>query len=424
MMIPMRGSASRVTGVGRVVEQVFSGLQQSEGLRLRPVGATNRIWQSVIENESVVRWVREHLPHSYRAEGAFALRLASLSWAYRLEYDCSAHPIASANLFQRIVLALVRRWNKANLKLTISAENTDLFISTFFACPSGLDSRVPRLSFVYDLYPLRFPDNVTRHTASQLESLFDDLDAQRDHVIAISQYTKDDFCQWTGFPRERVTVVPLAASDLFRPIEAGECRGILDKYGIADSPFFLSVANPQPRKNTSIAIRAFCQFLKATHESDAQLLLVGDPSSGYAVDELLRELKQADGMQGRIQMIGGVEDQDLPAFYSAATAFLFPSKFEGFGLPVLEAMQCGTPVICSNATSIPEIVGDSAIQCRPDDEDAFCAAMLRVFQNPRVADDLRRAGLERAREFSWEKTVDVVKSLINRVIAESTAQRH
>jgi alpha-1,3-rhamnosyl/mannosyltransferase len=163
--------------------------------------------------------------------------------------------------------------------------------------------------------------------------------------------------------------------------------------------FILYVGINKPHKNLARLVAAFAQL--AVQIPDVALVLAGRPDPRY--DDAQRAVTEF-GIAGRVRFIGDVAQADLPALYSSAACFAFPSLYEGFGLPVLEAMACGTPVVCSNAGSLPEVVGDAAIQVPPQDVHALAAALMVILQDGRLWTRLHRAGLVRAQAFTWERT--------------------
>ncbi|MFZ0751992.1 MAG: glycosyltransferase family 1 protein, partial [Pyrinomonadaceae bacterium] len=181
--------------------------------------------------------------------------------------------------------------------------------------------------------------------------------------------------------------------------------------------YFLSLAAPQPRKNLAHLIRCFFRLLEEQPGLDVKLVLAGSKSQGWMYDEVFEAAAAAPKYRDRVAFTGFVADEDLAALYSGALGFIFPSLYEGFGLPPLEAMACGTPVISSDATALPEVVGGAGLMVKPTDEDALCEAMLNLLNDSRLRQELRRKGLERASEFSWQRcaaeTVNVYRTAVS-----------
>jgi glycosyltransferase involved in cell wall biosynthesis len=219
------------------------------------------------------------------------------------------------------------------------------------------------------------------------------------HIITISEYTRRDIISTYRIAPERVSVTPLAAPAHFKPASVEEVERVRGLYGI-EGEYLLAVGSIQPRKNLVRLVRAYAA-LRRERASLPQLVLVGKRAWLYG--ETLRAVEQC-GVSDRTIFTGYVGESDLPALYTGATCFVYPSFFEGFGLPPLEAMQCGTPVITGDRTSLPEVVGDAGLLVDPFDEVALGGAIARLVDDAALRSELRARGLSRASMFSWEKT--------------------
>jgi glycosyltransferase involved in cell wall biosynthesis len=411
------GSAGRprvVTGVGRVITELFQRLVQFPDLDVKAVGCFGNDWNPVSTSLLAERWAADTVSgdsvsmSSYRSITGLSRSLAE--WQVRLE---SSRENGCKLSVKGIGLRALRRLLRFDARLKIDSSNTDIFFLSFKPAPSGLSSSVPRLVYIYDLYPLRFPESCGPAVVGNLQSILDDLDAKRDVVVSISEFTKQDFCEATGFPEDRVVVSPLAADEKFQPSNnPGSIERCRIRYQLDERPYLLSVANPQPRKNLVTAIRAFAQAAHEMPQWDGTLVLAGNPDAGWRTEMVDDVIREYSSIAGRVLRTGAVDDADLPTLYSGATAFLFPSTFEGFGLPVLEAMQCGTPVICSNTTSLPEVVDDAAITCDPLDVGQFAESIKRLVSSPSDRERYAKAGFARSKKFSWRRTAECVHTSI------------
>jgi glycosyltransferase involved in cell wall biosynthesis len=206
------------------------------------------------------------------------------------------------------------------------------------------------------------------------------------------------------FDPARASVVYLAAGSNFYCCKDQELIAQTGKkYRIpVGSPYFMALSTLNPNKNFERIISSFIRIVKENPMKDLHLVLVG--ASGWNSERIFKEAENSGEIAKRIILTGYVADEDLAPLYSGALAFLFPSLYEGFGLPPLEAMKCGTPVITSNNSSLPEVVGDAAITINPRDEDALCQAMLDIYKNDPLRKKLSALSLERAKMFDWEKT--------------------
>jgi glycosyltransferase involved in cell wall biosynthesis len=227
-------------------------------------------------------------------------------------------------------------------------------------------------------------------------------------VLADSQATKDDLARAYGVARGKIRVVYLGRDETLGPVrDANELAAVREHYGIAGR-YLLYVGTLQPRKNLARVIEAFARLAgdpsagsgQAAALADVQLVLAG--KRGWLYDDLFAQVERL-GLAGRVRFPGYIPDDDLPALLSGATAFVFPSLYEGFGIPVLEAGACGVPVITSNTSSLPEVAGDAALLVDPLDVDAIADAMYRLVTDADLRAELTRRGQENIKRFSWEK---------------------
>ncbi len=271
---------------------------------------------------------------------------------------------------------------------------------------SRMTARVRALT-VHDLIPLLHPEWMYRGAEAEVRAIMASIEKDGDFVVANSEATAGDVAGLLGMSRERIFVTPFAAADeVFHTREPAErIELVRTRYGLPHGEYLLSLSTLEPRKNLPHLIRSFFRLVDQEKHLDLHLVLVGP--TGWKADAVFATLEQRPDLRARIRLTGFVPDADLAALYAGARAFAFPSLYEGFGLPVLEAMQCGTPVVTSNTSSLPEVVGDAAVCVAPTDGDALCEALHRVVTDDSWAAELRRRGLERARLFSWDKTADL-----------------
>jgi len=316
----------------------------------------------------------------------------------------------------RLLVAQARRLDS---QMGLDDSAFDVFHSPFVRLPPRrVTGRLPRVLTIYDLIPVLNPELTGPFYIANFRRILDSLDLNTDWVTTISQHTKDEFCQYTGMSPERVFVAPLAASDLFHPSNDALVAAARKKYRIPDGDYLLSVANPQPNKNIPHLVRAFARLIMESPGLKVNLVLAG-LRSGLLQEELNAAAGSpaaAAGVLSRLIFTGYLADEDMSAVYSGATAFVFPSLTEGFGLPILEAMQCGVPVITSNTTSLPEVAGDAGLMVDPKDEAALSGAMHHLLTDAAAAAALAKKGLQRAAEFTWARcaqaTVDVYRKAI------------
>jgi len=271
---------------------------------------------------------------------------------------------------------------------------------------------------VYDLAPVLFNEFVTPKQRWFFEKLIASVDCSKDWVICISEYTKQDWCNYTGMNPDCVIVIPLAAADHFQPVtDTFVISSALQRYGIPDIPYILGLAVFQPRKNIHTLIQSFLHVITEYPGLELNLVLVG--VSGWKDKQLYELLNKNPNLKARIIFTGYVDEHDLSALYSGAIAFTFPSLFEGFGLPVLEAMKCGTPVIASNTTSIPEVVGNAGILIDPMDKDSLCQAILKVVHDSELQKRMSLQSIQQASIFSWQRTADETIKVYQMAVGDS-----
>ena len=279
----------------------------------------------------------------------------------------------------------------------------DLYHSPYYLMPYRPGP--PMVVTMYDLIPLLFPHQVSP-TARLLFRWMTALALRTaSHVIVISQATRRDLLTFYHLTPQKVTAIPLAADPAFHPQTPAEIERVRRKYGLPPD-YLLYLGINKPHKNLARLIEAFSRLthyaLRITHYvSRFTLIIAGAWDPRYPEPQ---QQAQALGLEEIIRFLGPVPEADLPALYAGATLFVFPSLYEGFGLPVLEAMACGVPVICSNTSSLPEIVGQAAIMVDPLDVDELTAAMDRVLGNQALREEMSGKGMMQAGRFSWERT--------------------
>jgi glycosyltransferase involved in cell wall biosynthesis len=233
-----------------------------------------------------------------------------------------------------------------------------------------------------------------------------------DRLITISESTRADLVRLRRIAPERVTAVPLAAGEDYRPVPAAETEEACARHGLRPGHYILYVGVLEPRKNIDRLVTAFGRV--AGRIGDLELVIAG--KQGWMYDRIFEQVT-ALGLADRVRFTGYVPQQDLPGLYGGARVFVYPSRYEGFGLPVLEAMRCGVPVVTTNVSSMPEVAGQGALLVDPDDVDGLAGAMLRLIEDPTLAQDLARRGREQAARFSWERCAIETRRVYEQVVA-------
>ncbi|MBA4158702.1 MAG: glycosyltransferase family 4 protein [Gemmatimonadetes bacterium] len=325
----------------------------------------------------------------------------------------------------RLPSRLTMRWRAfagaVGMAADVEAAGGEVFLSTDpDAIP--LSPHFLTIALLYDLIPLRFRgEYLPRHAFVRRANYTWQIRRLRraDHLIAISEATRQDAIELLGIPPGRISVAHLAVDrDRFRPRAQEAARAVVaERFGV-DRPYFLYVGSVDARKNIAGLIDAFSRVMESC---DAALVMAGEP--GKAGDQLRRQLARTPARE-RIHWTGYVTEEDLPFLYAGSLALAYPSLYEGFGLPVLEAMSCGAPVLTSPLSSLPEVAGEAALYADPGSTPELAAALRRLAAEPALREELRARGLERARRFSWTDTAERVLEVCGAVHAGRVPVRH
>jgi glycosyltransferase involved in cell wall biosynthesis len=289
------------------------------------------------------------------------------------------------------------------IPLTLSAElrrnPVDVLHVQFTAPPF---SPCPVVVSIHDLSFEHLPLTFKRRSRMQLRLTVRESARTAARILTLSENVRQDIIDTYGIAPDRVTTIPIAAPAHFRPVtDDEEIQRVRHTYDIAGD-YILSVGSIQPRKNLTRLVAAYARLRRERAEGKLpKLVIVGKPAWLY--DETLRAIEE-QGIGDLTVLTGYVPDADLPALYSGAVCFVYPSYFEGFGLPPLEAMQCGAPVVAGNRTSLPEVLGEAGLLVDPFDEAAIAAAIARLIDDSDLRAELRVKGLKRARVFDWHET--------------------
>ncbi|MGI4022332.1 MAG: glycosyltransferase family 4 protein [Janthinobacterium lividum] len=287
-------------------------------------------------------------------------------------------------------------------------EHADIYHSPFFPIPPVVIEKKCNKLFltVHDLIPVLYP-HYFRNDASQLHVKGSIEKIQKNGwFFCVSNSTKNDLCNIFSIDPNRVFITSLAASvdRFYKSTDSTKKEHVKSKYNLNNKQYFLSLSTLEPRKNIDQTIRCFVRLVEQEHIQDVYLVLVG--TKGWNFDKIFTEIENAPLIKSKIIVTGYVPDEDLAFIYSDALGFVYPSLYEGFGLPPLEAMQCGVPVITSKTSSLPEVVGDAGILVDPQDADALSSAMLNIYQNSLLREEMSNASLVQADKFSWNKFID------------------
>lgn len=313
---------------------------------------------------------------------------------------------------------------KCNLNLTLFGEKNKRFwdevfmpaqvrkrdFDVFHLPQNGLglpkDKYCSYIATVHDLIPYVLPDTCGK---SYLDKFTDEMPyivESCDRIITVSEYSKQDIIKYFGIPAEKIEVVYLAADSRFRMMQKEKAWNFLKKEYNYSNDYILYLGGFSPRKNVDGLLEAYGRIYKELPGYYELVLLGASKDNHYELRKKVEDM----GLSDRVVFAGYVPYEHLPYFYNCASLFVYPSLYEGFGLPPLEAMTCGTPTITTNVTSIPEVVGDGAVMVNPYDTDDLTDNIIELLSDIDLREQLTRKGLRRAYSFSWKKTaIETIK---------------
>jgi glycosyltransferase involved in cell wall biosynthesis len=294
-------------------------------------------------------------------------------------------------------------WFEWSIRRALKKHKVDLFFS-----PDGylsLLTNTPQVGVIHDINFEHYPKDLPFTARHYLRTFFPKFARKAAHVVTVSEYSRQDIIQTYGISPEKVSAFWNSASDDFRPLEANDQLLIRKKY-TNGKPYFLFVGTIHPRKNIARLIEAFCAFKQETN-SDVQLVIVGVPLWGnFGFTAPPKEIET------QIHFTGRLSQQDLSHVMAAAKLFVYVPYFEGFGIPLVEAMKCGTPILSGDKTALPEVGGDAVVYCDPFDTTSIVAQMVALHNDQAALDMLGAKGLERSKLFSWDNTAKEIYRVI------------
>ncbi len=272
----------------------------------------------------------------------------------------------------------------------------------------------PYIVTIHDMSLVLHRDFHTRRNIWAVRSLLPSVARRARAVVTVSESSKRDIVRLLNIPADKITVIHEAAGEEFGVVhQASELQRVADAHALHE-PFILSVSNIEPRKNLIRLLSAYAALRRRGHRE--RLVFVGQLAWKYK--GLLAAIERL-GLEDRVQIMGYVPDADMPAIYNLAKVLAFPSLYEGFGLPIVESMACGTPVLTSDCSSMPEIAGDAALLTDPRSEEDLQESLHRILSDEQLREGLRLAGLRRARQFSWARAASETVRLYDYIAAGS-----
>jgi len=377
-----------------------------------------RLLVNAIPMTGLLTGIARYLRNLYQAVDR--LRLADTAYFNGQTWTSGMPPLADAVRWQKLTGSMRRlpdplvfglraaRWHLYEHRLNRVCRSPEagfsLYHETAFT-PAKLTG-IPTVFSVYDLSLRRYPHAHPKERVWMFEYFIRTRLRYARHILTISEFIRREIMDEFRVPGHMVSSVPLAPDPLFSPCSMESVTAVRRKLKLPDQ-YLLFASSLEPRKNIDLLIEAL-----AAARTDIPLVLAGWHGWG---DKAWLQKIDAAGLRGRVTLTGHVPDPDLAAIYTGATALVYPSFYEGFGLPILEAMACGCPVICSHAASMPEAAGDAALYIDPKDKDSLVQAIETLVQDTGLCRELQTRGLDRAAQFSWDRTARRTLEIFRRV---------
>lgn len=317
--------------------------------------------------------------------------------------------VAIGKIFPNLAYEIQHRRRGKSFKLGIEKHGFGLYHEPNFLL---FKTKLPSVVTVHDLSILRYPETHPKDRVAFMSKRIGKSILLADRVITDSEYVRQEIIEEFNLSPDKVVSVLLAAADNFSPVSGDELVTGLKQFGLCAGRYILAVGTLEPRKNLTTAIKAYACLPEAIRE-EFPFVIVG--MTGWRTEGLDHEISSLIS-KGQIRRLGYVPDDILPTLYSGARVFVYPSLYEGFGLPPLEAMACGVPVIVSNRSSLPEVVGEVGVKVDALDYENLADSMLSIIENDELCTSLGQQGIERAKRFSWkrcaEETIDVYRQIV------------
>lgn len=319
-------------------------------------------------------------------------------------------PVGPRFKIKNVNLPMFSVRNQLKFSSVLRKEEIDVFHAPYFDAP--LAGGTPFIMTIHDLIHLIFPQYFNKKVRVYYQGVVKPAVRKSNKIIADSKSSKEDIVRILGVPESKVVVIYPGVEEKFRPLaDSDSAHNLCQRYSLSKE-IILFVGNMKPHKNLAGLMEAFAR-LRQDDGVDCQLVVIGEKDRHFwQIQAKVQELK----LQQEVVFTGLVAEDEMPLFYNAAEVLVLPSLYEGFGLPALEAMACGTPVVCSNTSSLPEVVGDAAILFNPKSIDEMTKAISRLLGDKSLKQKMVKEGLERAKLFSWKKTVQETVEVYNQAI--------
>lgn len=291
-------------------------------------------------------------------------------------------------------------WDDVNIPNELYDKNINLYHVPQNGVGLPIEKNHPFVITLHDTIPIHMPETVGDRYLNIFQKDMAGIVSRCDGIITVSEFSKEDISRDFNYPKEKIFVTHLASEGIYKPIDKNLCKEVLKKHYGLDSNYILYVGGFSPRKNIVGLIEAFSRIINVIPK-DTNLVIAGNKGKSYSIYKACAERLK---IEDRVIFPGFISMEHMPHLYNNASLFVYPSFYEGFGLPPIEAMACGIPVITSNVTSIPEVVGDAALLFNPKETEVLSEKICEALMNEHLRISLIVKGFEKARALSWDKT--------------------
>jgi glycosyltransferase involved in cell wall biosynthesis len=303
-------------------------------------------------------------------------------------------------------------WDEVNIPNILKDKNIELYHVPQNGVGLPVDKKCRFVITLHDVIPYKMPETVSDRYLRIFSDHIPKIVAECDGIITVSNHSKKDIIEAFNFPEDKIYVTHLASEDIYKPLDKRVSKYIAKKYYSLEGDFILYVGGFSPRKNIIGLIEAFSKLI-SNYKNNIKLVIAGKRGKSY---EIYKNRAEELHISDKVLFPGFILMEHLPYIYNAAQLFVYPSFYEGFGLPPIEAMSCGIPVIASNVTSVPEVVGESGLLINPKNIDDLCTSMLNVLLDENLRKKLIKSGITNASNLNWEKTASNTIYAYNRII--------
>lgn len=362
------------------------------------------------------RWYRGTGIGTYTYQLINALNNSNYDNTFTLFSDNTNLDLNFKSNFKLVTLPTIQSnnfWDNVKIPATLTPDMADIYHTPQNGIGLPTNHDVPFVITLHDTIPLHMPETVGENYLNLFNTHMKSIIDRCDGIITVSEFSRQDISKDFNFPKEKIHVTYLASEPIYKPTCKHICTNILKKHYFIPNNYILYVGGFSPRKNISGLIEAF-SLIKNKLPKDMYLVIAGTKGKSYSIYKALTDKLN---LSDRVLFPGFIEMEHMPYLYGGATLLVYPSFYEGFGLPPIEAMACGTPVIASNVTSIPEILEDSALLCDPYDIDLLGESILSVILDKNLTESLINKGFSKASSLSWNFTAKQTMSAYAKIIS-------